>query len=68
MTPTTTIKMGFDTIEINLVSSKFSVYNLFQRTVKHNRHNLHKKLQKYKNFTTRKRKKEKVASHNPPIL
>ena len=51
----------------HFIFSKFSVYNLLQRTVEHNRHKLHQKLQKYKTFTTRKRKKKKVASHNPPI-
>ena len=52
----------------HFIFSKFSVYNLLQRTVEHNRHTLHQKLQKYMIFTTRKRKKKKVASHNPPLF
>ena len=40
----------------HFICSKFSVYNLLQRTVEQNRHKVHQKLQKYKSFTTRKRK------------
>ena len=46
----------------HFICSKFSVYNLLQRTVEHKRHKLHQKLQKYKISTNRKRKTSSARS------